>query len=134
MTQVSEGARPIRRLTPAQKTKLVRILKTRGERTLTAIAAECDVGVSTVYYWSAQLEKGVALDAPLPGPSEAITRSKPAAIEKPKPRLKQTEMFATVGSAEPSHGGALSPSERDELLLLRAEVTRLRRMVAASMM
>lgn len=136
MTPSSEtGATRTRRiLTPAQKAKLVRTLKDRGERTLRAVAEECKVGVWTVYYWAAQLEKGVSLDAPLPEPSTAtaITRSKPAAVDKPRRALKQTEMFATVEPAP--ERGPLTMSERDELLLLRAEVTRLRRMVAASMM
>jgi hypothetical protein len=88
-----------------------------------------------LYYWLKREADGTLDTTPgktRKAPSTAITASSPAPIERRRgeqlelERLEPIVITSTTRSAAP-----LSPSEHDELVLLRVEVRRLRRALLA---
>jgi len=129
---------PARRVwTPAERRRAIKAYKTRGERPVKEIAAEHGVSQPVLYYWLKRDADGT-LDA-TPGktrkaPSTAITASSPAPIERRRGEqleLERLEPIVIQSSARSSSPAPLSPSEHDELVLLRVEVRRLRRALLA---
>jgi len=132
----SEAAAPAterRAWTPAERKRAVKAYKNRGDRPVREVAAEHGVSQPVLYYWIKQDAEGT-LNAtpgkrPSKAPSTAITTSRPVAVERH--RAEQLELGPIVVTSTSRSTSTLSSAERDELVLLRAEVRKLKRALIA---
>lgn len=120
--------------TPAERKRAVKAYKNRGDRPVREVAAELGVSQPVLYYWIKQDADGTLNATPgkrksKPPPSTAITTSTPLAVERH--RAEQLELGPIVVTSTSRSASTLSSAERDELVLLRAEVRKLKRALIA---
>jgi transposase-like protein len=124
-----------RRFTVEEKLGYVKRFNERGDKPARELAEELCLTEQSLYLWARQARNG-ELVAPRPSKSSAIVTapaSTPLAKREPAPSpvADHRQLHIALG---PVHrlDAPLAPSEREELVLLRAENHRLRSMLKAS--